>query len=61
LTCVSAAAGQTYTATTTANAGGPVAGFTYTINQLNQQTTPHIPTSWGSSPPAAGATAWIVR
>jgi type IV pilus assembly protein PilE len=60
LTCASANAGQTYVATATAKAGGPVTGFTYTINQLNVQATTSIPTSWGSLPANAG-TSWIIR
>ncbi len=59
LTCASANAGQTYTATTTANAAGPVANFTYTIDQSNNQVTTSYPAGWSAATlPAAG---WIVR
>jgi len=51
---------QAYTATATGNAAGPVNGFQYTINQLNQQQTLSIPASWGALPANAG-TSWIVK
>jgi len=50
------AGGQAYTATATANNPGPVAGFTYTINQANLQATPNAPAGWSTS-----ATAWTIR
>jgi type IV pilus assembly protein PilE len=53
LTCVSANAGQTYTATGTGR--NQVAGFTYTITQGNVQAT--TATSWGPT----STTSWIVR
>ena len=54
VTCVGAT--QSYTATATANAGGPVAGFSYTIDNNNNQATPTAPTGWSTS-----ATSWVVR
>ncbi len=51
---------QAYVATATANNPGPVAGFTYTINQINQQATTSIPANWGALP-ANAATSWIVK
>jgi type IV pilus assembly protein PilE len=51
--------GQAYTALATAKAGGPVAGFKYTIDQNNTQTTTGYPTGWSTV--ALPATGWIVR
>ncbi len=57
--CAAANAGQTYTATATANAAGPVSGFTYTIDQSNNQVTTAYPAGWSTAAlPYAG---WIVR
>jgi type IV pilus assembly protein PilE len=53
---------QAYVATATANNPGPVAGFTYTINQLNAQATTSIPAAWGALASYANAgTSWIVK
>ena len=56
--CTSAGAGQTYLATMTGVS--QVAGFTYNIDQNNNQSTTSIPSSWGSLPTYA-ATSWVVR
>ena len=56
--CVSAGGGQTYVATMTGI--NQVAGFTYNIDQNNNQSTTAIPSSWGALP-AYAATSWIVR
>lgn len=39
----------------TATGSGPAAGFTYTINEQNQQATASLPTGWGS----ANTACWI--
>ena len=59
LTCATANTGQIYTATTTANAAGPVAGFTYTIDQSNNQVTTSYPAGWSTA--SLPNTGWIVR
>jgi prepilin-type N-terminal cleavage/methylation domain-containing protein len=46
---------STYTVTATGT--GPAAGFTYTINQTNQQATVALPSGWGS----ANSACWITR
>jgi type IV pilus assembly protein PilE len=38
---------------------GPVAGFTFTLNQLNQQATVTSPTGW--SPSVSCPTAWLIK
>jgi len=58
LTCATANAGQTYLATVTAKAGGPIAGFVYTIDQSNNQATPGLASGWSSS---SAATSWVVH
>lgn len=47
--CVSTLAGQGYTATAAGNTGSRVAGFTFTINQLNQRQTTNAPSGWGTA------------
>lgn len=39
-----------YTATATGDAGTPVAGFTFTIDQSNNRTTTAAPAGWGTAP-----------
>jgi type IV pilus assembly protein PilE len=56
--CVPGNNGQTYLARM--NGLGPVAGFTYTIDQANNQATLTLPASWGALP-ANAATSWIIR
>ena len=58
VTCATANAGQTYTATATGR--GNVNGFVYTINQANTRATTAMPSSWGSLPADAG-TRWVTR
>ena len=53
ITCVTGSA-NAYTATATG--AGPVAGFTYTINQSNVMATTHAPSGWSTS-----TTTWITR
>ncbi len=43
------------TFTVTATGTGPVAGFTYSINEKNEQKTVALPTDWGS----ANTACWI--
>ena len=50
-------AGQSYTATATANAASPVAGAVYTIDQSANQSTVTLPAGWTGAP----APTWIVR
>jgi len=57
LTCAPNNAGQTYLATATGILGGPVAGFSYTIDQSNNQTTAALPAGWSGNT----ATSWVVR
>lgn len=52
ITCTLAANTFTVTATGT----GPAAGFTYSINQSNQQATVSLPSGWGSATTAC----WIM-
>jgi len=54
--CALGGAGQSYLATATANAGGPVAGFSYTIDQNNNQATPTAAPGFSTS-----GTSWVVR
>lgn len=58
ITCATANAGQTYTATATG--AGNVAGFVFTLDQANTRATTGLPASWGELPADAG-TRWIVR
>ena len=53
LTCAHTA--TTYTITATGAPGGPMAAFTYTINQMNVKTT--AATKWG----ATSANCWVSR
>jgi type IV pilus assembly protein PilE len=57
VTCTLTSA-QAYTATATG--GGPVNGFTYTIDQSNNQKTTALPSGWspGTTLPAS---SWIVK
>jgi type IV pilus assembly protein PilE len=48
---------QDYTATMTGKSGTPVAGFTYTVNNANLQTTTALPAKWGS----VSGTCWVIR
>lgn len=48
---------QTYTATATGDAGTPVAGFTFTIDNNNNQKTIAEPSGWGSGV----INCWVVR
>jgi type IV pilus assembly protein PilE len=42
--------------TATATGSGPVAGFTYTIDQNNTQKTPNAPSGWSTS-----TNSWTIR
>lgn len=53
ITCTLAASTFTVTATGT----GPAAGFTYSINQSNQQATVSLPSGWGSATTACWITS----
>lgn len=53
ITCTLAA----NTFTVTATGSGPAAGFTYTINQSNQQATVSLPSGWGSATTACWITS----
>jgi type IV pilus assembly protein PilE len=48
---------QTYTAQAVGDAGTPVAGFTFQVDNNNNQSTPAAPGSWGP----ISATCWISR
>jgi prepilin-type N-terminal cleavage/methylation domain len=58
LGCTPAASGSTYVADATGNAGSPVSGFTFEINNANVRSTPAAPAGWGA-PSVAGC--WVVR
>lgn len=45
------------TFTVTATGTGPAAGFTYSINQSNQQATVSLPSGWGSATTACWVTS----
>lgn len=53
ITCTLAASTFTVTATGT----GPAAGFSYSINQSNQQATVSLPSGWGSATTACWITS----
>jgi type IV pilus assembly protein PilE len=48
---------QTYVASATGDAGTPVAGFTFTINNTNQQQTTAEPAGWGTGI----INCWVIR
>jgi type IV pilus assembly protein PilE len=48
---------QSYVASATGNAGTPVAGFVFTINNNNQQQTTGEPAGWGTGT----INCWVVR
>jgi len=52
--CALGGGGQSYLATATAR--GPIAGFSYTVDQSNNQATPTAPTGWSTS-----TTGWVTR
>ena len=54
--CTGAAIPTATTYTLSASGSGPVADFTYTINQTGVQATTAAPTGWGTC-----ATSWIVK
>ena len=57
--CNNTQTASAYTWTATGVAGKPTAGFTYTIDNNNNQTTTGLPTGWGSTSPAP--TCWIMK
>jgi type IV pilus assembly protein PilE len=56
-----ATAGQSYTANVQGNAGTPVAGFTFTVDNNNNRTTTAVPTGWGTASTAAPINCWVMR
>jgi type IV pilus assembly protein PilE len=48
---------QSYTAAATGNPGTPVAGFTFTVDNNNQQQTTKVPAGWG----VATINCWVMR
>jgi type IV pilus assembly protein PilE len=57
LTCATINAAQGYTAKATGIAGTAVAGFEFTINNANAQTSSQLPSGWGT----ATVNCWVIR
>jgi len=60
LSCVLSNGNQAYKITATGNTGSPVAGFSYSIDQVNTRKTESWTSSWGAVP-ATGATRWLIK
>lgn len=58
MTCTLSSA-QSYQARMSGNAGGPVSGFVYWIDQGNNQWTSSLGSGWTLT--SAGSTSWVVR
>lgn len=48
---------STYTARAQGVSGGPMSGFTYTIDQSNARTTTALPSGWGTAP----VSCWVTK
>lgn len=47
----------TFTVQAAGAAGGPMSGFTYTIDQSNAKSTTAVPSGWGTAPIAC----WVIK
>ncbi|MEO8999435.1 MAG: prepilin-type N-terminal cleavage/methylation domain-containing protein [Rhodanobacter sp.] len=56
-----AGAGQSYTANVQGNAGTPVVGFTFNVDNSNNRTTTAVPAGWGTASAGAPINCWVMR
>lgn len=62
VSCTTAPTSSAYIITAVGKTGSNVAGFTYSINQLNERKTISLPsTVWGSFPQTAAPYCWITK